>query len=93
MNKRIVLHVRLRCGSLSNTTPVSLPENEFDVRNVLHGQVSLAAINQIYVIHEAMNGCKNLKILCITQRELTTGFQIIFIALHTISTQVSDTGK
>ena len=23
-------------------------------------QVSLAAVNQIYVIHEAMNGCKNL---------------------------------
>ena len=32
--------------------------NEFDVRSVLHGQVSLAAINQTYVFHEAMNGCK-----------------------------------
>ena len=50
------------CGSLSITTPVSLLANEFDVRSVLHGQVSLAAVNQIYVIHEAMNGCKNLKI-------------------------------
>ena len=36
--------------------------NEFDVRSVLHGQVSLAAVNQSCVIHEAMNGCKNLKI-------------------------------
>ena len=26
--------------------------------HVLHGQVSLAAVNQICVIHEAMNGCK-----------------------------------
>ena len=27
----------------------------------LHGQVGLAAVNQIYVIHEAMNGCKKSK--------------------------------
>ena len=60
-NKRPVFHVRLRCGSLSITTPVSLLANEFDVQSVLHGQVSLAAFNQIYLIHEAMNGCKNLK--------------------------------
>ena len=61
-NKRLVLHVRLGCGSLSITTPVSLQANEFDVRIVLLGQVSLAAVNQTCVIHEAMNGCKNLKI-------------------------------
>ena len=42
--------------------PVSLLPNELDVRSVLHGQVSLAVVNQICVIHEAMNGCKNLKI-------------------------------
>ena len=36
--------------------------NEFDVRIVLHGQVSLTVVNQICVIHEAMNGCKNLRI-------------------------------
>ena len=36
--------------------------NEFDVRSILHGQVSLAAVNQIYVVQEAMNGCKTLKI-------------------------------
>ena len=53
-------HVRLGCGSLSITTPVSLLANEFDVRSVLHGQVSLAAVNQICAIYEAMNGCKGL---------------------------------
>ena len=42
--------------------PVSLLANEFDVGSVLHGQVSLAAFNQMYVLHEATNGCKNLKI-------------------------------
>ena len=36
--------------------------NEFHVRSVLQGQVCLAAVNQICVIHEAMNGCNNLKI-------------------------------
>ena len=35
--------------------------NEFDVQSVLHGKVSLAAVGQIYVFHEAMNICKNLK--------------------------------
>ena len=42
--------------------PVTLLANEFAVRSVLHGQVSLVAVNQICVIHEAMNGCENLKI-------------------------------
>ena len=56
------LHMPLRCGSLSIKTPVSLLANEFDVRSILHGQVSLAAVNQISVVHEAMNGRKNLKI-------------------------------
>ena len=61
---RLALHVRLGCGSLSITTPVSLLANELDVRSMLHGQVSLAAVNHICVIHEAMNGCKkkNLKV-------------------------------
>ena len=57
-----VLQVRLGCGSLSITTPGSHLSNEFDVRSVLHEQVSLAAVNQFCAIHEAMNGCKNLKI-------------------------------
>ena len=52
----------LGCGLLSITSPVSLLANEFDVRSVLHGQESLVVVNQICVIHEAMNGCKNLKI-------------------------------
>ena len=46
-NKKLVLYVQLRCGSLSITTPVSHLANEFDVRSELHGQVSLAAVNQI----------------------------------------------
>ena len=41
---------------------LSLLANEFDVQSVLHGQVSLAAVNEICVIHEAMNGYKNLKV-------------------------------
>ena len=45
-----------------NHKPVSLLVNEFDVGSILHGQVSVAAVNQIRVIHEAMNGYKNLKI-------------------------------
>ena len=61
-NKRLALHVQLRCGLLLITTPVSHLVNEFDVRSLLHGQVSLAAVNQIHVVHEAMDGCKNLKI-------------------------------
>ena len=59
---KLVLHVRLGCGSLSITTAMSLLSNEFNVRSILHMQVSLAAVNQIHVIHEAMNVCKNLKI-------------------------------
>ena len=55
-------HVGLGCGSLSITTPVTLLANKFDVRSVLHGQVSLAAVNQMCEIHEAMNGCKSLKV-------------------------------
>ena len=46
-NKNLVLHVQLRCGSLSVTTPVSHLAKDFDVRSGLHGQVSLAAVNQI----------------------------------------------
>ena len=41
---------------------LSLLANELDVRIVLHGQVNLAAVSHICVIHETMNGCKNLKV-------------------------------
>ena len=61
-NKKLVFHVQLWCGSLSITTPVSHLVNEFDVRSELHGQSSLAAVNQICVVHEAMNSFKILKI-------------------------------
>ena len=37
--------------------------DEFDVRSVLHGKVNLAAVNHSCEIHEAINGCKNLKII------------------------------
>ena len=60
--KRLVLHVRLGCGSLLITITVSLLANELNVRSILHGQVSLADVNQICVVHEGLNGCKNLKI-------------------------------
>ena len=53
--------MQIGCGLLSITTPVSLLANEFDVRSALHGKVSRAVVNRIRVIHEAMNGCKNLK--------------------------------
>ena len=46
-NKKLVLHLQLRCRSLSITTPVSHLANEFDVQSELHEQVSLAAVNQI----------------------------------------------
>ena len=35
--------------------------NVFDLPSVLHGRVSLAGVNQICVIHKALNGCKNIK--------------------------------
>ena len=60
--ERLVLHMRLGCGLLSITTSVSLPVNELDVLSVLHGQVSLAAVNHICAIHEAMNDCKTIRI-------------------------------
>ena len=31
VNKKLILHVRLRCGSLSITTPVPLLANEFGI--------------------------------------------------------------
>ena len=37
--------------------------NEFDVRSALHRQVSLATVSQICVVHDAMNGCKNITIV------------------------------
>ena len=63
-NNGLVLQdsVQNRCGSLSITTPLSLLANEIDVQSILHGHVSLAAVNHIYVFREVMNSSKNLKI-------------------------------
>ena len=43
--------------AVNHNTSVTLA-NELDFQSVL---VSLAAVNQIYVIHEAMSGCKKSK--------------------------------
>ena len=32
----LCLHVKIRCGLLSITTPVPLPVNDFDARSVMH---------------------------------------------------------
>ena len=42
-----------RAARCDNTSVTS--DKFIDVRSVLHGQVSLAAANQIYVIYGAMN--------------------------------------
>ena len=55
-------HVGIQRGTLSITTSVSLPANEYDVQGILHRQVSLAAVNQIYVFHKAIKSGKYLKI-------------------------------
>ena len=66
--------MRLRCGSLSVTTPVSLLTNELDVRSALQGQVHLAGDTQICVIHEALNGYKNLKVHLIVASKMLINF-------------------
>ena len=53
-NKKLVLHVQLRCGSLSITAPVSSLANKLMFEST--------HVNQFCVIHEAMNSCKYLKI-------------------------------
>ena len=46
---------------------------------MLHGQVSLAAVNQSCVIHEAMEGCKNLKIYLRISSKMYTYIDVSFI--------------
>ena len=48
-------------ASIVEHASVPLLANEFDVQSVLHRQVSLDLVN-LYVIHEVMSDCKNLKI-------------------------------
>ena len=72
-----------QCGSLSITTPMSLLANEFDVRSLLHPQVSLAAVNQIYVLQKSKDSLKacfeNVNIwVWVEVRDLTI-FQTIYI--------------
>ena len=82
------MHVRNRCGSLSITTPVSLLENEFVVRSVLHWQVSLAAVNHIYLqkSKDSLKACfENVNIVHISFSELCTKFWWIqLIRIYTV---------
>ena len=55
-------HLHVGVAGCQSQIPVSHLVYELDVQSVLHVQVSLAAVNQIYVFHEIMKGCKNLKI-------------------------------
>ena len=58
--KRLVLHVSLRCGSLSIT--IALLTNEFDVQSVLHGQLSINfckswGYEQLQNCNESLKAC------------------------------------
>ena len=59
--QKLFLHVGLSCGLLS-TTPVPHLANEFDVRSELHGQVSLAAVNQMLCCSRRYERLQNIKI-------------------------------
>ena len=54
------IKIGTRTTSAREPSHCSLLANEFDVRSVLHGKVSLAAVNQIYVIHEDMTLQKSI---------------------------------
>ena len=58
VNNKLVLHMQLRCGSLSITTQVS---HEFDTRSKLHGHVSLAAVNQFLCRSRGFERVQNSK--------------------------------
>ena len=84
-NKKLVLHVQLRCGSLSITTSVSHLANEFDVWSEFHGQVSLAAVNQILWCSwgyerlqnskDSLKACfENVNIIFYTPHQVVKGF-------------------
>ena len=58
-NKKLVLHMRLRCGSISITTPASHLADEFDVQSAnCTGKLAWKLSIKFCVLHEAMNGCK-----------------------------------
>ena len=56
----LYMQIRLWLALNQNTNVTSVECILF--LSVLHGRVSLAAVNHIYVFHEVINGCKNLKI-------------------------------
>ena len=47
--KKLVLHMQLRCGSLSITTPVSHLVNEFDVCSEIAGASELGSCQSNFV--------------------------------------------
>ena len=47
-------HCLFCMGLLSITSPVTLLANKTNVRSELHGKVSMAAVNCIYVFHETL---------------------------------------
>ena len=48
--------------------------NQFDVRSVLHEQVSLVAVNQSCVNHKAMNGAKDVLKDCFENENICNGY-------------------
>ena len=63
-NQRLVLHVRLRCGSLSITitTQYQFWQMSSLFRGYCTGKRAWQMSIKFCVIDEAMNGCNNLKI-------------------------------
>ena len=60
-SKRLVLHLQIRCGSLSITTPVSLLANEFDVQSVRASE--LGSRHSHFVFHEVIMFAKILRFI------------------------------
>ena len=59
--------------------------NEFDVQSILHWEVSLAAVNQIYVFHEAMSSYKN------SNDSLKACFENVNIPCYGVAADMSNT--
>ena len=80
-NKRLSLQVRIRCGLLSITTPVSLLTNEFDAR-----VKGLAAVNHFLNIHQR----HALKMLILICEDYNLGLGIQYkVSIKTIKIRVS----
>ena len=59
-NKKVI--AENQCEKHKESSLVSFLANELDARSVLHGPVFLAAVNHICVIHEDMNGSKDIMV-------------------------------